>query len=173
MADQIEPNPEEVKPEDPNEPKVQELQTKPNPSDPLQKLPVRKYLDQTIVPLLLAGMTEIVKERYCLLYLLHPALCNLRTSQTHRPHRVSGAFFAGTYVTCHRSSLARTCMNRKTIPTQREMCKRLKNNKTAQAQRRAKHSRTPHSDQRDAYMPGISNVNPSLSVFNCFAVHNL
>eukprot|EP00486_Rosalina_sp_Unknown_P004824 CAMPEP_0201571056 /NCGR_PEP_ID=MMETSP0190_2-20130828/13640_1 /ASSEMBLY_ACC=CAM_ASM_000263 /TAXON_ID=37353 /ORGANISM="Rosalina sp." /LENGTH=63 /DNA_ID=CAMNT_0047995311 /DNA_START=34 /DNA_END=221 /DNA_ORIENTATION=+ len=35
----------------------------PNPIDPIQKLPVRRYLDQTIVPLLLAGMTELVKER--------------------------------------------------------------------------------------------------------------
>merc|ERR1719464_2066205 len=31
--------------------------------NPLQKLPVRRYLDQTIVPILLAGMTEIVKDR--------------------------------------------------------------------------------------------------------------
>ena len=36
----------------------------PNPIDPIQKLPVRRYLDQTIVPILLAGMTELVKERY-------------------------------------------------------------------------------------------------------------
>mmetsp|Transcript_30273 Transcript_30273/g.49297 ORF Transcript_30273/g.49297 Transcript_30273/m.49297 type:complete len:95 (-) Transcript_30273:151-435(-) len=42
---------------------VTESEPKPNTSDPLQKLPVRRYLDQTIVPLLLAGMTELVKER--------------------------------------------------------------------------------------------------------------
>ena len=36
---------------------------KPDPINPLQKLPVRRYLDQTIVPILLAGMTELIKDR--------------------------------------------------------------------------------------------------------------
>ena len=46
---------DEVAPDEPN--------IIPNPINPLQKLPVRRYLDQTIVPILLAGMTELVKER--------------------------------------------------------------------------------------------------------------
>lgn len=62
MADQTESNAEEKK-EIQNETVSEEAPIKPNPVDPVQKLPVRTYLDQTIVPILLSGMTEIVKER--------------------------------------------------------------------------------------------------------------
>merc|ERR1719203_1897708 len=41
----------------------EEQMIKPDPINPLQKLPVRRYLDQTIVPILLAGMTELIKDR--------------------------------------------------------------------------------------------------------------
>eukprot|EP00486_Rosalina_sp_Unknown_P014259 CAMPEP_0201593304 /NCGR_PEP_ID=MMETSP0190_2-20130828/190950_1 /ASSEMBLY_ACC=CAM_ASM_000263 /TAXON_ID=37353 /ORGANISM="Rosalina sp." /LENGTH=109 /DNA_ID=CAMNT_0048052443 /DNA_START=49 /DNA_END=378 /DNA_ORIENTATION=+ len=56
----------------------------PNAIDPLQKLPVRRYLDQTIVPILLAGMTELVKERPIdpIEYLAHYLLKNNPNSQT-------------------------------------------------------------------------------------------
>merc|ERR1712244_20135 len=62
MAEKSENNFEDKK-EIQNETVSEEPSIKPNPVDPLQKLPVRRYLDQTIVPILLAGMTEIVKDR--------------------------------------------------------------------------------------------------------------
>lgn len=39
---------------------VEEVQAKMN----LQALPIRAYLDQTVVPILLDGMSALVKERY-------------------------------------------------------------------------------------------------------------
>ena len=33
-------------------------------SDSLKAIPVRAYLDQTVVPVLMAGMSELVKVRY-------------------------------------------------------------------------------------------------------------
>lgn len=37
--------------------------TVPKPSPELQSMPIRAYLDQTVVPILLDGMSELVKER--------------------------------------------------------------------------------------------------------------
>ena len=62
MSDKTENNVDE-KAEIVNEAATEEATIKPNPIDPLQKLPVRRYLDETIVPLLLSGMTQLVKER--------------------------------------------------------------------------------------------------------------
>jgi protein dpy-30 len=39
---------------------AEEVSTKMN----LQALPIRAYLDQTVVPILLDGMSALVKERY-------------------------------------------------------------------------------------------------------------
>ncbi|CAK85487.1 unnamed protein product (macronuclear) [Paramecium tetraurelia] len=38
----------------------------------LQALPIRNYLDQTVVPLLLQAMTEVAKVRLDFFYLLRP-----------------------------------------------------------------------------------------------------
>lgn len=37
--------------------------TAPLPKVDVQSLPIRAYLDQTVVPLLLQGMSQLVKER--------------------------------------------------------------------------------------------------------------
>ena len=42
---------------DPNE------ENKPKPQQNINSLPIRAYLDQTVVPLVLQGMTEVAKER--------------------------------------------------------------------------------------------------------------
>eukprot|EP00483_Globobulimina_turgida_P001077 UN01079 len=60
MADQAENNEEK---EEITKEIVSNATIIPNPIDPVQKLPVRRYLDETIVPILLAGMTQLVKER--------------------------------------------------------------------------------------------------------------
>jgi len=48
-------------------PTPQQLQMVPPPTGPsapeLQSMPIRAYLDQTVVPILLDGMSELVKER--------------------------------------------------------------------------------------------------------------
>ena len=64
MAD-VASNNDEQKQETVNDTAQQEEEQviKPDPINPLQKLPVRRYLDQTIVPILLAGMTELIKDR--------------------------------------------------------------------------------------------------------------
>ena len=71
-----------------------EPMVKPDPINPLQKLPVRRYLDQTIVPILLAGMTELIKDRSRPSRLISSLLHHntpLRVIQTHGSYRVFGA----------------------------------------------------------------------------------
>eukprot|EP01083_Nonionella_stella_P185899 679215_1 len=61
MADQTEEKQDVVTETVEEQPTIEVI--KPEPSNPLQKLPVRRYLDQTVVPVLLSGMTELIKER--------------------------------------------------------------------------------------------------------------
>jgi protein dpy-30 len=60
QAQQIQPTP--MKPQQaPPQMQQQQQQTQGDPQ--LQRLPIRAYLDQTVVPILLDGMAELVKER--------------------------------------------------------------------------------------------------------------
>jgi hypothetical protein len=48
----------------------------------LQTLPVRQYLDQTVVPLLLQGLTQLAKERYVVKMLPMSITCSVELFET-------------------------------------------------------------------------------------------
>ena len=55
------------------------------PGEDLKSLPIRAYLDKTVVPILLLGLAETAKERY-------PTCVSFRNPQTQRSGDVFGQF---------------------------------------------------------------------------------
>ena len=58
--DELDPNVANKKPE--NKPKASDKNDS-KPQQNINSLPIRAYLDQTVVPLVLQGMAEVAKER--------------------------------------------------------------------------------------------------------------